>query len=149
MFYWYINNMNKINQFFDKAPLWQIYIFGWFASGTIVAAMFYFLQMIDAASPELVITGDKCIKIGATSGLLFGLMFMLMNSIMRKSQAFWDYTKEVEKLIDEAQTKDQLQSILENEFQELRSKCQGGPQIPELNRLFTIMKTKAKYIPIN
>jgi hypothetical protein len=53
----------------------------------------------------------------------------------------------VEALIDGAATRKELVSIFENEFQDLRKKCQGGPQIPELNRLYTIMKTKIKYVP--
>lgn len=83
---------------------------------------------------------------GALLGLLFGLMVMLMVSMMRKSTIFWEYAKVVEALIDDTTTKDDLDSIFKNEFQDLRKKCQGGPQIPELNRLYTIMKTKYKYV---
>jgi hypothetical protein len=138
--------MNKINQFFDKSPLWQIYIFGWFFTGAFVAALFYGLQLIDPPNSKMLITGINCIKMGALTGILFGLMIMLMVSMMRKSQIFWDYAKVVEELIEAAKTKDELTSIFNTEFQELRKKCQGGPQIPELNRLYTIMKTKIQYI---
>jgi hypothetical protein len=138
--------MNKINQFFDKSPLWQVYIICWFLTGTLIASLFYFLQKIDATSPELVITGEACLKIGAMSGLSFGMMAMLMVSMMRKTTIFWIYAETVEELIDAAKTKDELTSIFNNEFQDLRKKCQGGPQIQELTRLHAIMKTKIKYI---
>jgi hypothetical protein len=138
--------MKTINYFFEKAPLWQIYIFGWFSTGVLVASMFYFLQLFDATSENLLINGETCIKAGATLGLIFGLMILLMVSMSRKSVIFWSYAEEVEKLIDEANTKDELQSIFDNQFQELRKKCQGGPQIPEVNRLYTVMKTKYKYV---
>jgi len=138
--------MNKINQFFDKSPLWQIYIFGWFFTGAFVAALFYGLQLIAPPNSKMLITGINCIKMGALTGILFGLMIMLMVSMMRKSQIFWDYAKVVEELIEAAKTKDELTSIFNTEFQELRKKRQGGPQIPELNRLYTIMKTKIQYI---
>jgi hypothetical protein len=68
-----------------------------------------------------------------------------MFSMMRKSTIFWDYAKLVEGLIENTETKESLQSLFDNEFQDLRKKCQGGPQIPELNRLYTIIKTKYKY----
>jgi hypothetical protein len=137
--------MKRLNNFLDKAPLWQVYIFGWFFTGAFVGSLFYSFQLIHATRPELLITGINCIKIGALSGLLFGLMFTLMFSMMRKSQAFWTYSKEVETLIENEEMKEGLQSIFENQFQSLRKICQGGPQIPELNRLYTIMKTKYKY----
>ena len=139
--------MNKLNNFLEKAPLWQVYIFGWFFTGGFMAILFYGIQFIDK-DPNIQIdfSGINCIKVGATAGLLFGLMFMLMFSMMRKSQIFWDYAKVVEELIENANTQESLQSILENQFQDLRKKCQGGPQIPELNRLYTIMKTKYKYV---
>lgn len=139
--------MKKINSFLDKAPLWQIYIFGWFFTGSFVALIFYGFQFVDIdTNSQIDFSGIKYIKIGAMAGLLFGLMFMLMFSMMRKSQIFWDYAKVVEDLIENANTKESLQSIFDTEFQGLRKKCQGGPQIPELNRLYTIMKTKFKYV---
>ena len=138
--------MKKLNNFLDKAPLWQIYIFGWFFTGTFVALFFYVFRFIDSPNSKMLLSGINCTAMGAITGILFGLMFSLMVSMMRKSQIFWDYAKVVEKLIENAETKEALQSLFDNEFQDLRKKCQGGPQIPELNRLYTIIKTKYKYI---
>lgn len=138
--------MKHLNNFLEKAPLWQVYIALWFLTGSFIGVMFYGFQYIGATSPELDISGIKCITLGVMSGLLFGLMFTLMLSMMRKSQIFWDYAKVVEVLIENANTKDELESIFKMEFKNLRRKCQGGLQIPELNRLYTIMKTKYKYI---
>ena len=138
--------MKKLERFLDKAPTWQIYIFGWIFTGTFIGLLFYGFSFIDETRPDIEITAKKCVLLGVTAGAIFGLMFMLMISMMRKSQIFWNYSKEVEKLIVEAATKEKLEAIFENEFQELRKKCQGGPQIPELNRLHTIMKTKYKYV---
>jgi hypothetical protein len=137
--------MKRLEKFLDKASLWQIYIFGWLFTGAFTASIFYGFQLIDPPNSKMLITGINCIKIGALTGILFGLMFMLMFSMMRKSTIFWDYAKLVEGLIENTETKESLQSIFDNEFQDLRKKCQGGPQIPELNRLYTIIKTKYKY----
>jgi hypothetical protein len=138
--------MKRINNFFEKAPLWQVYIAGWFMTGALTTAIFYFFQQIDGTRSELLLTGEVCIKIGATTGLLLGLVVVLSTSMMRKSIIFWDYSKVVEKLIEDAKTQEELQSIFENQFQDLRKKCQGGLQIPELSRLYTIMKTKYQYV---
>jgi hypothetical protein len=138
--------MKRLNNFLDKAPLWQVYIFGWIFTGTFISLLFYFFQFIDGTSTAMLLTGENCIKMGIATGAIFGLMVMLMVSMMRKSQVFWDFSKEVEAKIENAKTKDELDFIFENEFQDLRKKCQGGPQIPELNRLYTIMKTKYKFL---
>jgi hypothetical protein len=138
--------MKRLNNFLDKAPLWQVYIFGWFFAGSLFASLFYGLQLIGATSPELLITGINCIKIGAITGILFGLMIMLMVSMMRKSQKFWDYAKVVEELIDKEETQTGLNSIFNNEFQSLRKLSQGGPHIHELNKQYQTMKIKYKYV---
>ena len=139
--------MKRFNEFFDKAPLIQVYIAGWFLSGAFTILAFYVLGQLGEVNHDLIKTnGIVCIKVGAATCLLFGLIIMMSVSMMRKSQIFWEYSHEVEALIDNATTRAQLESIFENEFQALRKKCQGGPQVPELNRLYTIMKTKIKYL---
>ena len=68
-----------------------------------------------------------------------------MFSVTRKSNKFWDYSKEVESLIDKAETKEELGSIWKGEFQSLRELAQGGAHLSELTRQYTIMQTKYKY----
>jgi hypothetical protein len=65
---------------------------------------------------------------------------------MRKSQEFWDYAKEVEALIDKADTKSELSSIHRYEFEALREMTMGGPHNTELYRLHAIMQTKYKFV---
>lgn len=143
--------MKTLNYFFEKAPLWQIFVLIWFLTGAFFTSyMLYGLQKNGATNPELDFSGMDCIKFGAGIGLFFGLFFWALVSMMRKSQIFWDYAKVVEELIESTHTKDGLQSILEQEFQDLRKKCQGGHkqlQITELERLYSIIKTKIKYVP--
>ena len=129
--------MKRINNFFERSPLWQVYIVGYFLSGTVDAIMFYSLSSIDSI---------VCLKISAISSLLYGLLFAWMVSAQRKSNIFWDYSREVEGLINAANTQEELQSVFDNQFQELRKKCVGGHQMPEITRLYTIIKTKYQYI---
>ena len=134
--------MKTLNNFLDKAPFWQIYIFGWLFSGTIMTS----LTLLFPTTPELNFDWDKCLKIGALSGLLFGLMTVLLVSMIRKSSKFWEYAKVVEKAIEDANTKESLEAIYETEFQTLKEMTQGGPHQQELNKLYHIMKTKHKYM---
>jgi hypothetical protein len=132
--------MKKLNNFLDKAPLWQIYIFGW-ASTALVT----FIIFVGFSIPEAQISIAKSAGIGATMGLIFGLMFMLMFSMSRNSNKFWDFAKEVETLIEAAETKEALQSIFDNEFQTLQKLQQGHPHGSKLKELYAILKTKYKY----
>jgi hypothetical protein len=135
--------MKSINNFFDKAPLWKIYIFGWAFTSLFTFVMFEWFTILIGGTVLPTIVN---FKIGATTGILFGLMVMLMVSMMRKSTKFWNYAKEVEELIDKAETKDELGSIWKGEFQSLREQAQGGPHLSELTRQYTIMQTKYQYL---
>lgn len=79
-------------------------------------------------------------------GVLGGLLFLTTVLSTRKSTKFWDYAKVVEQQIDAADSKELLDHINNGEFEILRELCMGGPQAAEFNRLFTIMKTKYKYV---
>jgi len=132
--------MKKLNNFLDKAPLWQIYIFGW-----AFTSLFTFILFAGFSTIEAQISIAKSAGIGATTGLLFGFMFMLMFSMSRKSDKFWDYAKVVESLVDDAETKESLQSIFDNEFQDLQKLQMGHPHGSKLKELYAILKTKYKY----
>ena len=134
--------MKALNNFLVKAPLWQVYIFGWLFSGAFMASLFYLIP----STPELDFSGIKSLKVGFFSGLIFGLMMMLMVSMMRKSSEFWTYAEVVEAAIEKANTKKELESIFENEFQTLRKMSQGRPHTQELTKLYHIMQTKHKYV---
>lgn len=135
----------QMYNFFEKAPLWQVYIFGIIFTGSFMTSLFYGFQYIEPEASKL-LGFPVCLKIGFTVGLVFGLLVMLMTSMMRKSVIFWNYAKVVEGLIEEAKTNDELDSIFKNEFKELIRCANGGPQGPELSRIYTIMKTKYKYM---
>jgi hypothetical protein len=133
--------MKKLENFLDKAPLWQVFIFGWLFTGTLSFIIFQFFPdgTVELRDPFV------NLKIGVSMGFMFGLMFMLMFSMSRKSDKFWNYAKEVESLIEAAETKEALQSIFDNEFQTLQKLQQGHPHGSKLKELYAILKTKYKY----
>jgi hypothetical protein len=134
--------MKKLNNFLDKAPLWQVFIFGWLFSGCCTFLLFQFFP----DGTEIPRNWFVNVKIGLSMGLIFGLMFILMTSMSRKSDKFWNYADEVKVLIDEAETKESLQLILDSEFQTLIKLQQGHPHNYKVKELYTELKTKYKYI---
>ncbi len=129
--------MKKLNAFLDKSPLWQIYIFGWGVS-------FY---LIDGYLLEEPVYFEKVWKLSVLLGAVFGLMFLLSISMVRKSTKFWDYAKVLEELIDKAETKKELSQLCKNECRELIKLHQGPSHTVEVMRLKTKLETKANYIP--
>lgn len=69
-----------------------------------------------------------------------------MISQIRNSVKFWDYAKELENLIENTNTKQGLQDIVNNELVELADLSMGTPHYEEIRRLRTIITTKSKYV---
>lgn len=135
--------MKFINYIYKKANLFIVFLFGWLFSATMIFVLFYFLTTDNG---KLVINSRNCFTVAAASGVLFGLMFMMMISLGRRSDKFWEYSEDVSKLIDKAETKKDLESVFNNEFQTLRKLAQGGPHIGELSKHYYTMQTKYKYV---
>ena len=57
-----------------------------------------------------------------------------------------ELAKIIEDKIDLSETKESLDDIYNNDFQILKESGQGHPHYNEIRRLYTIMKTKYKYV---
>ena len=138
--------MKTLENFFEKAHLFKVFLFGWASSGILFALVPYILLTTGGTRPELGITGTTCLQMGAILGILGGLLSVLMIGQMRKRQVFWMHAKAIESLIDKAESKAALESIRKHGFESLREMSQGGPHNNELYRLHAIMQTKYKYV---
>ena len=136
--------MKRLNDFIETAHLFWVFLFGWFFTGLFIASIFYFSGSF-VVEPRI-FGMVKCIEMGAMSGVPFGLMVMLTASMIRSSQRFWNFAECVEHLIEHAETRTDLESVFSNDFQKLINLSGGGVHRTELTRLYTIMKTKYKYI---
>jgi len=135
--------MKKLNKFLDEASMWKVYIFGFIIMSIMCFIVWHFMGYL--IHDEL-LTVLINLKISVSLGAVFGLMFMLMISMGRKSKQFWDKSKILEDKINEAKTKGDLQKIFDNEFKELKGMSMGGPHHTELSKLYAIINTKHKYI---
>lgn len=134
--------MKTINKFFEEAHLFKVFLFGFLTIGG-----FTYSVTQDIASNELIQNPvNVSLRLAILFGLLFGSMLTFMTSMMRKSSKFWNYSKEVQVLIDNAETKEELGSIYKGEFQSLIELAQGGPHQSELKKQYAIMQTKYEYV---
>ena len=137
--------MRRKDNFLENAPLWKIYLAGWFVTGFMTFIVWGGLSKI-GTDDSLIYTFPRLFCFGAIFGIPFGLLFTLMISMGRKSTKFWEHAEYVEKLVDEANSKIRLDDIFKCEFEGLKDLSQGGPHSQELNRIYTIMKTKYKFL---
>lgn len=86
------------------------------------------------------------IKISIAMGAITGLMFTLMQSMIRRSNLFWDNAKILEDKAEKAETKAELKELFDNDFKELKRMSQGQPHYSEIARLYAIINTKYKCI---
>jgi hypothetical protein len=112
--------MKAINKFFETASL--------FTTFSVIYASFLI------------------ISIPCTISLLFAYMLAFINNMCNLSFVFWKYADNVKYLIENAETKDKLQSIYDNEFQDLVKMQMGNPHNNMIVKLYSILKTKYKYV---
>ena len=145
--------MKYLEKFFDLKP-----IPAFFAWGAVAFLMISGLASLLIVFPETVRPGMNVgvkvvLAVGGIGGVLGGLMGSLMTENLRSSQAFWDRAKEVEKRLDEAKTRKDLEAIFWEEFSnendgKLRKLYMpSAPHRQEMIRLHTILDTKYKYLP--
>lgn len=137
--------MKNLNNFFEKAHLFKVWLVIYPISIFFTSSLFYGLDYF-SGEENLFTNNFNYLKLGALMGMVFSWMFILMISMSRKSIIFWNYAEYLEELVDKTNTKEGLEKIWYNEYNELVTKCQGGSQIEEVKRLKTMIETKYKYI---
>ena len=135
--------MNKIDKFYDKASLWKVFPINVLISTLFIGITFIGLSKIIGENPYLF--NDILIKVGFGLGIVLGGVLTVLTSENRKSNRFWEYSKEVGTLIENAKSKKELENINNNEFQKLVSMAFAG-HIHEIKRLKTIMETSYKFL---
>ena len=132
--------MKTLNNFFEKAHLFKVWLVIYLILIFFISSLFYGLDYI---SGERTFTDNlNYLKLGVLMGMVFSWLIVNMTSMSRKSTIFWNYAEYLEELVDKTDSKEGLEKIWYNEFNELVNKCQGGAQIGEVRRLKTMIQTK-------
>jgi len=138
--------MKYLAKFFDLKPAPAF-----FAWGVVTFLMVFGMGSLIFEFPEADLKLKVISAVGALGGVFGGLMGYLTTGAMRKSQAFWDRVKEVQKRLDEAKTRKDIDAIFSEEFShngKLRKLYMPGTaQNSVMIRLHTILDTKYKYLP--
>ena len=132
-----------IKLFLDEAPLWLVFIAMSFA--------FTIICLLTVVSINLILSSEQLLdfvlfKLSVFSSTLVGMFATLFTSIVRESQVFWEEAAILECKIDDADDKDSLLQIYTDDFEHLKHLSCGSLHNEELKRLYTIIKTKYKFV---
>jgi hypothetical protein len=144
--------MKYLEKFFDLKPIPAFFAWGAVAFLMISGLASLLIVFPEAVSPGMNVGVKIVLAIGGIGGVLGGLMGSLATETMRSSQAFWDRAKEVQKRLDEAKTKKDLDLIYKEDFSTDTGKLRklyitGHEHHQEMVRLYTIYDTKYNYLP--
>ena len=131
--------MKFINYIYSKAPMWILYLIG-----SLIMSISSFVLFI-ISNYSLTLSGS--FKSSLTIGLFFGLFFCAFMHLIRNDIKFWDSAKNVEELIEKAETREDLENVFKNEFSILRKMNTDIRHSAELTRLHSLIKMKSHYIP--
>ena len=147
-----ISKFNKwLNDSINRSSNWKIY----FVSLPILTIFLYVLwylmfkyASINPNDPNVqkLMSFNILIKMSLILSVVFSGMITLMFSMSKQSDKFWESAHNLEKLIDETDTKEGLEKLYENEFKETNKLSSGGVHYSEMKRLYSVIKTKYKYI---
>ena len=141
--------MKKLNQFLFNAPLWQIFILSFICLSLFTLSQFSIVfYFSNVSSKNIAVIIKICTLPSVIIGIIIGAAVTNIILIKRESTIFWTYAKELELIIKNANTKDTVMSVFENEYQELHKKRNSldKNQALELNKFYTILQTKYKYM---
>jgi hypothetical protein len=125
--------MNKINKFFDEAPLWKVYIFGYISSFLIILLVPLTLDfMLNRKGSSFL--SDLYVMFSIGVSFLVACLFNILTLNQRKNKRFWEKAKDVERLILTSKSLMQLDIIFDDDFKELKDLSFLGHQ-DELKRL--------------
>jgi len=130
--------MKLLEKILFKYPLWVSFV--------IFFVVFLFLGfVVFSFFPPM--TRTIMLVVSSVMSAMFSLLIVLLVFLSRKSHEFWEEAERVQTLIDEAKTKDEIRSIYNNQFQDLRKKQMGQPHYIQLTQMIAIMETKIQFLP--
>ena len=136
--------MKKFAEYiFEKAPYLVVFFIGWLVSTIFGFVIWTCFSYIDNDNLSLLKILHLNLFLGFVTG---GIMFSLYVSMFRKQLLFSKYSKEVETLVENAKTKEELLLISENEFSKLKESSIDYYHTLKVKEIFAVMKTKYKYL---
>ena len=134
-------------KWYKALPIWYVIMTGF------VFCLYSLLELMvdeETKGGTLFVDNLTILKLSMGLAVPFSFLISLMSSQMKKSEAFWDRAKEVEKQIDDAETLQELNRIVTDEFSYetgvLRKMASGPPHYQKMREMYKVIETASKYL---
>lgn len=130
--------MKKFSAFLMESSLFKIFIVMWLISSIYSFALF---SIMDSKFSMLV-----NLKIGLSLGIFISILSISIISISRDRIKFLNFFEKVEKMIEDAESREDLVKIYDKEFQDLLDLAKSREDIEKVNFIYRILKIKYEYV---
>lgn len=130
--------MKKFSAFLMESSLFKIFIVMWLISSIYSFALF---SIMDSKFSMLV-----NLKIGLSLGIFISILSISIISISRDRIKFLNFFEKVEKMIEDAESREDLVKIYDKEFQDLLDLVKSREDIEKANFIYRILKIKYEYV---
>lgn len=142
--------LNKLNNFVNRTSKWKVFFilipFYFLIFYVSLYCIFYSLSE-NPNSPEVeILLGDFLIYISLFFSSLMSLLTTTIFKLNEKNVKFLNASKEFEEKFNKITTKNELQELFKNDYQELKKLSLNGTHNNELYRLKSMMDVKYKLI---
>lgn len=134
--------MNKFNDFMYNGNRVKVALSTFLVTSLFMTLLFIGIDLM--GSKELSIF-RTIVVVSLMSFIWTGLIMHVLKT-GKDSEKFWIFAKQVEVDIRNAKTRNELRVILGGDFVKLRNMSLGGPHSNEIQRLYTMIDTKAEYL---
>lgn len=128
-------------KWYKALPIWYV---------IMASIVFGLYSLLGVGTEPIVGTREALIKLSLILAIPFSLLIVFTQIQINKNVAFWERAEAVEKRIDEAETLEELNKIINEEFDYetgvLRKMVSGLPHLQKVKEMHKVMETKAKYI---
>ena len=135
--------VKTIKLFFSEAPLWLVFFL---TCVLFTISIDFVIITINIITRTTSLISFELFRLSFFISILLGMIVSMFTSISRNSHLFWDEAERLACKIDNAEDKDILLQIYDEDFENLKKLSCGAIHNEELRRLYTIIKTKYKYL---
>lgn len=138
--------MKKINEFYQKSPLWMLFLVDLFIFGGIIFCMYYFVSGVFDTIPntENIYRTNilKTIGLSFFVGTLISIFSLGTRKKIRGVAKFWDLANIIEKEMNNNDNPNYIKFLLDDRLEELKKLSWGGLHYFEIKRLNDLLRMK-------
>ena len=133
---------SKIANFIYDGNRILVFLTSFIFFSSFASFLFLYIDYIAESKIEL----GAQLRVSVILGLISSFLLLSIVSQMKQSRKFWNMADEIETKIETTESPQELKEIASEDLVELQKLSMGTPHKHELLRLFTIIKTKLKYV---